>query len=64
MLWVMKREELAKRLARETGLSKSAARNQVDELVHDILQRLREGHSVKLPGVGKLTGKLVAKRPQ
>ena len=55
----MKREELAKRLAREMGLSKSAARNQVDELVHDILRRLREGHSVKLPGVGKL----VAKRP-
>jgi len=59
----MKREELAKTLARETGLSKSAARNEVDELVHDILLRLRRGQPVKLPGLGKLISKPVKKIP-
>lgn len=53
----MKREELAKTLARQTGLSKSAARNEVDELVHSILKKLRQGQQVKLPGLGKLTAK-------
>jgi nucleoid DNA-binding protein len=52
----MKREELAKTLARQTGLSNSAARNEVDELVHNILHKLRKGEQVKVPGVGKLLG--------
>lgn len=52
----MKRAELAKTLARQTGLSPSAARNEVDELVHNILRKLRQGQPVKLPGVGKLLG--------
>lgn len=52
----MKREEIAKKLAQETGLSDSKARNEVDELVHEILQKLRKGHKVRLPGVGKLVG--------
>jgi nucleoid DNA-binding protein len=50
----MKREELAKTLAQRTGLSKSAALNEVDELVHNILVKLRQGRPVKLPGLGKL----------
>jgi nucleoid DNA-binding protein len=52
----MKREEIAKKLARQAGLSDSAARNEVDELVRTILQKLRKGQQVKLPGVGKLLG--------
>jgi nucleoid DNA-binding protein len=52
----MKREEIAKKLARQAGLSNSAARNEVDELVRTILQKLRKGQQVKLPGVGKLLG--------
>jgi nucleoid DNA-binding protein len=56
MLKPMKREELAKKLARKTGLSNSAARNEVDELVHNILHKLRKGQQVKVPGVGKLVG--------
>ena len=59
----MKREQLAKTLARKTGLSKSAARNEVDELVRDILIKLRNGHPVKFPGVGKLIAKPVKKIP-
>ena len=53
----MKRAELAKTLARKTGLSKSAAQNEVDELVAGILRKLRQGQQVRLPGVGKLLGK-------
>ncbi len=52
----MKRDELAKKLALETGLSDIEARNEVDELVHNILKKLRQGHPVKVPGVGKLLG--------
>jgi nucleoid DNA-binding protein len=59
----MKREELAKKLARQTGLSKSAARNEVDELVHDILHRLRHGQPVRFPGMGKLVSGPVKKIP-
>jgi nucleoid DNA-binding protein len=56
MLRAMKREEIAKKLARKTGLSDTAARNEVDQLVHSILYKLRKGQQVKLPGVGKLVG--------
>jgi nucleoid DNA-binding protein len=56
----MKREEIARTLARRTGLSNSAARNEVDELVHHILHKLRRGQTVKLPGMGKL----LVKKPQ
>jgi nucleoid DNA-binding protein len=52
----MKREQLAKTLARQTGLSTLAAQNEVDELVHNILRKLRQGRAVKVPGVGKLLG--------
>ena len=52
----MKRKELAKTLARQTGLSASAARNELDELVHNILDKLRQGRPVTLPGLGKLLG--------
>jgi nucleoid DNA-binding protein len=54
----MKRDELAQTLAREQGLSKSEARDEVDELVHKIIGKLRQGKPVKLPGVGKLAAKL------
>ena len=56
MLKPMKREEIAKKLAEKTGLSDSAARNEVDELVHNILNKLRKGQQVKVPGIGKLLG--------
>lgn len=57
----MKREELARTLAQRTGLTKLEARDEVDQLVHKILNQLRQGRQVKLPGVGKLAP---AKRPR
>jgi nucleoid DNA-binding protein len=50
----MKREELAITLARRKRLSKADAQDRVDEVVHQILKKLKHGRSVKLPGVGKL----------
>ncbi len=51
----MKQEELVRTLARETHQSTSAARDQLDGVVHDILTRLRRGEPVELPGIGRLT---------
>lgn len=39
----MKRKELASALAREHRLTRAAARDQLDELVHKILKSLRKG---------------------
>ena len=50
----MKREEIAETLAQQNDLSSAAARDEVDEVVHNILKKLRKGQTVKLPGVGKL----------
>ena len=50
----MKREKLAQAVARQKHVGKAAARDQVDELVHQILRALRRGEPVDLPGLGKL----------
>ena len=50
----MKQEELALELAREAQLSPAVAQDRIDELVHRIIQKLRRGQRVDLPGVGKL----------
>jgi nucleoid DNA-binding protein len=52
----MKRQELTKKLAREMRISQTAAQMAVDELLQSILDDLRKGRPVKLPGVGKLQG--------
>jgi nucleoid DNA-binding protein len=50
----MKRQELARKLARETKQSSARAQDQIDVLVHRILKSLRQGRPVRLPGMGKL----------
>jgi len=50
----MKRKELARELARTQRLAAGAAQDQIDQLVHDILRKLRAGEPVDLPGLGKL----------
>jgi nucleoid DNA-binding protein len=50
----MKRKELARELARTAHLSTSAAQDQVDELVHEILRKLRAGEPVDIKRMGKL----------
>ena len=51
----MKKPELAKRLARQAGVSRAEAADQLDRVVHRILSGLRKGKAVPLPGLGKFT---------
>jgi len=51
----MKKPEIARRLARQSGLSRAQAADELDRVVHRILSNLRRGQEVALPGLGKLT---------
>jgi nucleoid DNA-binding protein len=57
----MKRNDLARTLARETHQSKAQAQDEIDVLVNKILRALRQGKPVKLPGVGKLVNRAAGK---
>jgi len=48
----MKKEQLAKRLAKESGISFAAAADQLDCILTGILRRIRHGQSASLPGLG------------
>lgn len=50
----MKKPELAKRLARRSGLSEAKAADRLDRVVYQILENLRRGHEAPLPGLGKV----------
>lgn len=49
----MKKTDLAGRLARQTRVTKAAAADELDRIVHDILRRLRHGKPAELPGLGR-----------
>ncbi len=51
----MKTNDLAQRLARDTRVSKAAAADELSRVVHDIVQSLRRGVPVRLPGLGTFT---------
>jgi nucleoid DNA-binding protein len=48
----MKKEQLARRLARESGITPAAAADQLDHILNDILKRVRQGQRASLPGLG------------
>jgi nucleoid DNA-binding protein len=48
----MKKEQLAKRLAKKSGISAAAAADQLDSVLSAILRRVRQGQSASLPGLG------------
>lgn len=50
----MRKPEIARRLARQTGVSPAEAADRLDGVVHGILSRLRQGGEAELPGLGKL----------
>ena len=50
----MKKREITTWLARRTRLPRAAAADRLDQVVHDLLTRLRRGQSVPLPGIGVL----------
>ena len=48
----MKKQQLARRLAKESGITPAAAADQLDIILSGILRRVRQGHSASLPGLG------------
>jgi nucleoid DNA-binding protein len=63
----MKKPELAKGLALESGLTEGEAADRLDRVVHEIVTKLREGKRAALPGLGKFThgrGGKVGFRPE
>ena len=51
----MKKADIARRLARETGITRAEAADQLDRVVHQILSNLKQGRSASLPGLGTFT---------
>jgi nucleoid DNA-binding protein len=49
----MNKDQLAAKLAREAGLTRAAAADQLDTVIHDILARLRRGKPAPFPGLGR-----------
>ncbi len=48
----MRKKQLASRMARQSGVAKAVAADQLDRVVHEILTRLRKGEPASLPGLG------------
>jgi hypothetical protein len=48
----MKKEQLARRLAKESGITPAAAADQLDRVLTEILKRVRRGQCASLPGLG------------
>jgi nucleoid DNA-binding protein len=51
----MKKPEIARDLARRTGVTEAEAADRLDRVVHDILSKLRSGKPASLPGLGRFT---------
>ena len=51
----MKKPDIAKRMARESGVSEAEAADRLDRVVNQILSNLRRGRPAPLPGLGKFT---------
>jgi nucleoid DNA-binding protein len=48
----MKKPDIAKRMARRTGVSRAEAADRLDGVVHQILANLRQGREARLSGLG------------
>jgi nucleoid DNA-binding protein len=48
----MKKEQVARRLAKESRMTEGAAADQVDRILRDLQQLVRSGQSASLPGLG------------
>jgi nucleoid DNA-binding protein len=49
----MRKTTLSRRLARESGVTKAQAADQLDRMVHQIVTNLRNGRAAALPGLGQ-----------
>ena len=51
----MRKQDIAARLARKARLTRAAAADRLDRIIHDILAELKKGNPVPLPGLGTFT---------
>jgi len=62
----MKKPEIAKKMARQSGGTQGEAADRLDRMVEEILGNLRKGKETRLPGLGCFRpgagGRLVFKR--
>jgi nucleoid DNA-binding protein len=49
----MKKLEIARRMARQSGITRAEAADRLDEVVSEILSSLRKGEPAPLPGLGR-----------
>jgi nucleoid DNA-binding protein len=49
----MKKPDIAKRIARQSGVTQAEAADRLDRVIHDILIDLRKGTPTALPGLGR-----------
>ena len=49
----MKKPDIAKRMARQAGVSEAEAADRLDHVVNEILRNLRRGKAASLPGLGR-----------
>jgi len=49
----MRNEDIAKEIARQTGISHGEAADRLDEVITTILKTLKKGRSADLPGLGR-----------
>lgn len=63
----MKKSDLTRQIARESKLTRAAAADELDRIVHELLERVRKGYPAELPGLGTfmpgLNGKLGFQAP-
>jgi nucleoid DNA-binding protein len=50
----MKRDELARQIARQTRTSPAEAADRLDRVIHDLIQKMKKGKRTALPGLGEL----------
>ena len=50
----MKRDDLARQIAKETRTSPAEAADRLDLMVHDLIRKLKRGKRTTLPGLGEL----------
>jgi len=49
----MKKPQIARNIARQTGVTPAEAADRLDRVVHEILDGLRRGGAAELPGLGR-----------
>ena len=52
----MTKAKIIEKLAKQSNVTPAAAADQVDQVVNDILERLRKGQTASLPGLGSFRG--------